>query len=80
MDYKIDKTTREYKSGNNQSRIEKSHILTFRKKKNANREGISRKCSGCGASINANSTGICQYCGTIYNTEDYDWVLQDMKT
>lgn len=80
MDYKIDKTTREYKSGNNQSRIEKSHILTFRKKKNANREGISRKCPGCGASINANSTGICQYCGTIYNTEDYDWVLQDMKT
>lgn len=79
MDYQIDKTTREYKSGNNQSRVEKNHILIFRKNKNANREGISRKCPGCGASINANSTGVCPYCGTIYNTEDYDWVLQDIK-
>ena len=34
MDYQIDKTTRQYKSGNNQSRVEKTHILTFQKKKN----------------------------------------------
>ena len=49
MDYQIDKTTRQYKSGNNQSRVEKTHILTFQKKKNAQVEGMSRTCPGCGA-------------------------------
>ena len=80
MDYQIDKTSREYKSGNNQSRVEKKHVLTFQKKKNTQIEDISRTCPGCGASINANSNGVCDYCGTIYNTEDYDWVLIDIKT
>lgn len=80
MDYQIDKTTRQYKSGNNQSRIEKKHTLTFQKKKNTQVEGMSRTCPGCGASVNANSSGVCEYCGTIYNTEDYDWVLTEIKT
>ena len=80
MDYQIDKTTRQYKSGNNQSRVEKTHILTFQKKKNAQVEGMSRTCPGCGASVNANSSGVCEYCGTVYNTEDYDWILMQIKT
>lgn len=73
MDYQIDKTTKEYKSGNNQSRIEKNHILTFQKKKNAKTEGMSRICPGCGAPMNTNKSGVCEYCGAIYNTADYDW-------
>ena len=80
MDYQIDKTTRQYKSGNNQSRVEKTHILTFQKKKNTQVEGMSRTCPGCGASVNANSSGVCEYCGTVYNTEDYDWILMQIKT
>ncbi len=79
MDYQLDKTTREYKSGNNRSRIEKNHILTFKKNKNATMEGMSRKCPGCGASIDANNSGVCPYCGTVYNTEDYDWVLTGIE-
>ena len=47
MDYQIDKTSREYKSGNNQSRVEKKHVLTFQKKKNTQIEDISRTCPAC---------------------------------
>ena len=79
MDYQIDKTSREYKSGNNRNRVEKSHILTFRKNKNATMEGMSRTCPGCGASIDANNSGVCPYCGTVYNTENYDWVLTEIE-
>ncbi len=42
-------------------------------------EGMSRKCPGCGASIDANNSGVCPYCGTVYNTEDYDWVLTGIE-
>ena len=75
LDYIIDTNTHNMVSGNNDTRVEKSHILTFTKKKNAKKEGAVRKCPGCGASIDANSSGICSYCGTPYDTATYDWVL-----
>lgn len=75
LDYKIDKTTKKYKSGNDQSRVEKTHTLIFRKKKTAQTEGISRKCPSCGAPVDTNNTGVCPYCHSTYNTKDYDWVL-----
>lgn len=75
MDYLIDKTTGEYLSGENKRRIEKKHILIFEKVKAASQEVSARKCPGCGANMDVNNTGKCAYCGTIYNTQDYDWVL-----
>lgn len=79
MDYIIDKNTGNYKSGINNRRIEKNHYLTFEKMRNAKVEGVVRKCPSCGASVNANLSGKCEYCGSIYNTEDYDWVLTEMN-
>ena len=38
-----------------------------------------KKCPSCGANIDSNNTGICSYCGTSYNLEDYDWILTDIK-
>lgn len=79
MDYIIDTNTGNLKTGNNSHRIEKNNYLTFAKRINAKYEGSARHCPGCGANIDSNNTGICSYCGTSYNTVDYDWVLISMK-
>ena len=78
MDYIIDKTTRKYKRGNNESRIEKVNILTFEKKRNTKVQGIVRYCQNCGHPMDVNKSGHCDYCGSTYNQEAYDWVLTNI--
>ena len=79
MDYVIDGTTRQYKRGINTQRIEKNNYLTFEKLKDTKQQGAIKKCPGCGASIDFNNTGICEYCLTSYNTKDYDWILTNIR-
>ncbi|MBR3229700.1 MAG: TIM44-like domain-containing protein [Bacilli bacterium] len=79
MDYIIDKTNFNIISGNNKSRVEKENILIFKKSKNAKNESIAKKCPGCGANIDTNNSGICNYCGTSYDTDSYDWILAQIK-
>lgn len=80
MDYFINKETGEYIRGEKNKRIEKLNHLVFEKIIDKNYQGIARKCPGCGANINVNSNGKCEYCGTIFNTEDYDWILTSIET
>lgn len=75
MDYIIDTNTKELISGDNTRRIERTKLLTFEKKLNTKDISIVRKCPGCGASISVNTSGKCEYCDTIYNQIDYDYVL-----
>lgn len=79
MDYKIDKATGNYKSGINDRRVEKDNYLTFEKSINAKEEGVVKYCPGCGANVDANSTGVCPYCGSTYDTKNYDWVLTSIS-
>lgn len=80
MDYIIDANSKKLIRGNNKSRIEKNNILTFTKRRNFKIQSNVRKCPACGANMNINNNGKCDYCGTIYNTEDYDWVLTKITT
>lgn len=75
MDYIIDINTGDLISGDDTIRIERRNILRFEKKLNTKDFGIVRKCPGCGASINVNNTGKCEYCDTIFNLDDYDYIL-----
>lgn len=75
MDYIIDINTGDLISGDDTRRIERRNILRFEKKLNTKDFGIVRKCPGCGASININNTGKCEYCDTIFNLDDYDYIL-----
>ena len=79
MDYTVRKDNGKYLSGNNSYREERNNYLTFSKKKTAKVEGSTRKCPGCNANIDANSTGKCPYCGTFYDTVNYDWVLKEIR-
>ena len=80
MDYIVDKNSGNFISGNNQSRIEKNYTLIFTKKRNFLQQGVVRKCPGCGASISVNTSGKCEYCGTIYNLEKYDYILTSITS
>ena len=75
MDYIISKSTGDFIRGDNTRRIEKEYNLTFEKKLDTKDIKIVRKCPGCGASISVNTSGKCEYCGAIYNLEDYDYIL-----
>ena len=79
MDYLIDKDTGNLIRGDNTRRIERDYHLTFTKKLITKDIGLVRKCPGCGASISVNTSGKCEYCDTIYNLEDYDYVLVDIN-
>lgn len=77
LEYKIDKETKKYVSGNNSSRVTKENLLTFEKKKISETQKLGRVCPTCGATVNVNMNGKCEYCGMIYNLKDYDWILSN---
>lgn len=79
LDYIVDKNTMQKISGNNDTRVEISNILTFEKKIDAKEFKNIKSCPYCGASIDYNHDGRCKYCRGIFNTEDYDWVLVDIE-
>ena len=79
MDYYVDKDTNEFVKGNNTSRVEHENYLILQKKKNAKDMQDTLYCPGCGKPANVNETGHCNYCGAIFNTEDYDYVLSDIE-
>ena len=80
MDYILEKSTGNFISGNNTSRVEKNNILTFTKKIDTKELKMSRKCPSCGANMNINNYGKCDYCGMIFNLENYDYILTDIVT
>lgn len=80
MDYILEKSTGNYLSGNNTSRIEKTNILTFTKKIETKELKMSRKCPSCGANMDLNNYGKCDYCGMVFNLENYDYILTDITT
>lgn len=79
MDYVIDLNTGNVVSGNDSSRIQVNYLLTFTKKINATSQGIAKKCQACGAPMDVNNSGKCNYCGSIYKQEDHDWVLTELN-
>lgn len=79
MDYVVDKKTGDYKRGINNQRVEKDNYLTFEKIINAKDEGVVKTCPGCGANVDFNSSGVCNYCGATFDTQNYDWILTDIS-
>lgn len=79
LDYLIDKNTRNYISGNRNVRTERRVKITLSKIKNAKKFGQARTCDGCGANMDLNKSGVCEYCGTVFKLENYDWVIDNIE-
>ena len=75
MDYEIDIDTGNLVCGDNTRRIEKIYYLTFEKISQFKKQNNIRRCPGCGASIDVNGNGKCEYCGTAYDLKNYDYIL-----
>lgn len=80
MDYVIDEDSSNLIRGNNTSRVEKTNKLVFVKNKDTKEQKMARKCPSCGANISVNTSGKCEYCGSTYNLEDYDFILDEIIT
>jgi hypothetical protein len=74
MDYIIDLNTGKKISGVDDHRVEKDHDLIFKRKIGVHKGNVV-KCPGCGANLDVNATGRCEYCGTIHSAESYDFIL-----
>ena len=79
LDYQIDLDSGEIVSGNDDDRILKVYNLKIIKSKNAKEQGIIRRCPGCGASLDVNYSGKCPYCGSIYNQEEFDYQILEIR-
>lgn len=79
LDYQLDLSSGEKVSGNDQDRVMKKYELKIIKSKDAKEQGNIRRCPGCGASLDVNYSGKCPYCGAIYNQEDYDYQILEIR-
>lgn len=78
LDYTINKDTKKLVSGNTEIRKEEYKQIKLSKIKKAKSLGIARKCDSCGANIDINMNGRCIFCGSIFNLEKYDWIINDI--
>lgn len=70
--------TGEVVSGIREYKEIKKYILTMVKR--GEKEGfINIKCDGCGANVSIMALGKCEYCGTLFYTKEYDWILEDIE-
>ena len=75
MDYYMDKDTLKYKRGVNNHRLEINHDLVFKRLKNIGDRPSVIKCPKCGANMDVNKSGRCDYCGMIYTADNYEYIL-----
>lgn len=78
-EYLIDKTTKKNIGRYPDERTERRVILKLSKIKNAKSLGAARVCNSCGANMNLNGNGKCEYCGATFELKKYDWILKSIK-
>ena len=72
IDYIEDSITHKVLRGSDTDKLCNTYILTFESTKESKQTDI---CPQCGASVEGNSIGICEYCKSKLVNETYDWVL-----
>lgn len=63
--------------GNDVKPTTKSILVILEKDLNHKKNKSVKRCSSCGNNMNINKSGKCEYCGTIYKLEDYDYVVKE---
>ena len=54
-------------------------LRTVGVKTDANKQLKDNKCPNCGAALQVNATGKCEYCGAVVTSGQYDWVLSEIR-
>lgn len=83
VDYVVDDTTGNVIKGNNADEkfmlYEWTLMRTSGKVTGETEAKNATNCPNCGAPLNLNKSAKCEYCGSIIETDDFDWVLSDIK-
>ena len=77
-DYIIEESTGKVLRGSSTNKLRIVYEMKFRQTLNSN--GKVDHCPNCGAKIEMNSSGICEYCGSKLVSENAKWVLTEKKT
>lgn len=76
--YIKDKGTNTIIGGNKDNKITIDKVAVFKKKIN-NNETTTNRCQGCGTSFNIIDNGICPVCGRVYDLEEVDYYIDELK-
>lgn len=79
MKYIIDIESGKVVEGKNIIRIRENYKMIFEKKVATKELGLVRKCPNCGASMDINASGKCQFCGSTFDLYNYDYILVSME-
>lgn len=83
VDYTTDDETGRVISGDpNRERFmtyEWTFIRSLDKKTDEGTDMDDTHCPNCGAPINLNQSAVCEYCGSVLESNRYDWVLSEIR-
>lgn len=83
LDYKIDDTTKKVVEGDNRNARKFTEYWTFMRSVNAKTKPVdalvTKTCPNCGAPLDINEFGKCNYCQAYVISGDFDWVLSDIS-
>ncbi len=83
VDYVVDDNTGNIIRGSNTAEKFMTYewtLIRSKGAKTAKNEGTqSVHCPSCGAPMNVNYSAKCEFCGSVVQTAEYDWVLSGMK-
>lgn len=77
-DYIAEQTSGKVLRGTDKRKVRVTYEMKFRQTLDQSKKVT--KCPNCGADIEMNTTGICEYCRTKLVTENTKWVLTQKKT
>lgn len=83
-DYVIDANSKQVLESNPNKDWNMRYLMTFNRKTGVKTVvGTNKKattnCPNCGAPTQITSSGMCEYCGSVITTGEYDWVLSDIR-
>lgn len=77
-DYIIEQSTGKVVRGTSNKKVRVSYDMKFRQSLDGSKKVT--KCPNCGAEIEMNTSGVCEYCHTKLVTENTKWVLTEKQT
>lgn len=84
IDYTVDNETGKVVFGDKRKILHLKYLYTFIRSKNVVTEGgdglITTNCPSCGAPMDVNASGECEYCGTVIVNGTYDWVVSNIES
>ena len=79
LDYIMDLSNGEKISGDDKERVERVFKVVLKKSKDARLLSESRHCPNCGQPADLSNTGKCTSCGSIFNLDEYDYIMESIN-